>query len=216
MQISELSLRTGVPIGTIKFYLREKLLATGTVISATRAEYSEAHVDRLNLLRVLLGVGGLSVSRARQVLAALDAPPVSIHEVLQATHAALGPHVAVEERQQQHARDLVRRWGWSVLAGGSAIDQLAAAVGALETAGFPELDVVMDRYALAMRELAAADVAGVPNECPTAAVRYLVIGTVLLEPLIAALRRLAQEDAAAQRPRSTAAERHSTEDRGVS
>ncbi|MGI8645472.1 MAG: MerR family transcriptional regulator, partial [Nocardioides sp.] len=42
--MAELSSRSGVPVPTIKFYLREGILASGEVTSATRAHYSEGHV----------------------------------------------------------------------------------------------------------------------------------------------------------------------------
>ncbi len=57
MRISELSRTTGVPIATIKFYLREHLLPEGTRTSATQAQYGEEHVSRLRLVRALIGPG---------------------------------------------------------------------------------------------------------------------------------------------------------------
>ena len=51
MRISELSSQTGVPVATIKFYLREKLLQEGIRTSATQAQYNESHVARLRLIR---------------------------------------------------------------------------------------------------------------------------------------------------------------------
>jgi hypothetical protein len=42
-------------------------------------------------------------------------------------------------------------------------------------------------------------VAGVPTHTPEAAVRHVVLGTVLAEPLLLALRRLAQEVASQER-----------------
>src|SRR6478752_3439492 len=49
MQLKELSERTGVSPASIKFYLREGLLPAGRPVHATRAEYSDQHVSRLEL-----------------------------------------------------------------------------------------------------------------------------------------------------------------------
>ena len=46
MRISQLSAQTGIPVATIKFYLRENLLHDGARTSATQAQYDESHVAR--------------------------------------------------------------------------------------------------------------------------------------------------------------------------
>ena len=50
----------------------------------------------------------------------------------------------------------------------------------------------MDRYADQMAGVAEVDVRSVPAE-PRAAVRHVVLGTVLVDPVLIALRRLAQQ-----------------------
>ncbi|MFY9714733.1 MAG: MerR family transcriptional regulator, partial [Microbacterium sp.] len=50
-----------------------------------------------------------------------------------------------------------------------------------------------------IRRIADAEVAGVPTESAEAAVRYVVLGSVLVEPLLLALRRVAQQVASAER-----------------
>ena len=57
----------------------------------------------------------------------------------------------------------------------------------------------MDTYADAMMQVAQAEIDGLPTETPGAAVRYVVLGTVLVEPVLLALRRLAQREASAAR-----------------
>ncbi len=51
MRISELVARSGVPLATVKYYLREGLLMPGETTSATQARYDEQHVRRLALVR---------------------------------------------------------------------------------------------------------------------------------------------------------------------
>jgi len=62
LRISQLSAQTSVPVATVKFYLREKLLHDGVRTSATQAQYDESHVARIRLIRALMGPGGLSVA----------------------------------------------------------------------------------------------------------------------------------------------------------
>jgi hypothetical protein len=50
-----------------------------------------------------------------------------------------------------------------------------------------------------MHDVADAEIAGVPLESVDAAVQYVVLGTVLIEPLLLALRRLAQQDSSWRR-----------------
>ena len=56
MELRELSARSGVPVPTIKYYLREGLLTSGTDRPGTRADYDVAHLRRLGLIRLLVEV----------------------------------------------------------------------------------------------------------------------------------------------------------------
>ena len=58
---------------------------------------------------------------------------------------------------------------------------------------------MLDRYAEQMFSLASDEVASVPSSSPAEAVRYVILGTVLIEPVLLALRRLAQQEASARR-----------------
>jgi DNA-binding transcriptional MerR regulator len=169
MRISELASQTGVPIATIKFYLREKLMPEGIRTSATQAQYDESHVARLRLIRALLCPAGLSVAAAQQVILAIEEPPESLYELLGIAAAAVaGPNVD-------------------------------AALQALEAAGFELPEGALDVYLDHMRQIAQFEIDNLPTDSPTAAVRYVVLGTVLIEPLILALRRQAEQEASARR-----------------
>jgi DNA-binding transcriptional MerR regulator len=169
MRISELSSQTGVPVATIKFYLRENLLHAGVLTAATQAQYDESHVARLRLIRALLGPGGLSIATAHRVIQAIDEPPESLHELLGVAATAVA---------------------------GPSLDD---ALRALDEAGFELPTGALDVYMDHMRQIAEFEIDNVPTDSPTAAVRYVVLGTVLVEPLILALRRLADQEASARR-----------------
>ncbi len=199
MRISELARRGGVPVGTVKYYLREGLLPAGEPTSATQAQYGEDHVARLRLIRALVGTGGLSIATARSVLAAVDDPALSPHDMIGAALSAL-PTLAENERPDlSPAQAHLRRWGWQVHEESPAVSVLAQGLLALQAAGFATPDQLLDRYARAAHELGEQDVAEVPMDSPAEAVRFAVIGTLLLEPVLLALRRLAQEDVSARR-----------------
>lgn len=199
MRISELSRRAGVPVGTIKYYLREGLVPPGELTSATQARYGEPHVRRLELIRVLIGVGGLSIASTKAVLAAIDDPPASGHDLLGTAHSVIGPTPAASDTALDRARKLVTAWGWTGVDDAPALTQLAAALDGIEAAGLNLDDDVLARYATSMAQVAELDVAGVPIGSPADAVRFVVAGTVLFEPMLLAMRKLAQWDASARR-----------------
>jgi len=198
MRISELSARTGVPVATIKYYLRERLLPEGVRSAPTQATYDERHVERLRVVRALIE-SGVSVAETRRVLDALDDPPASPHDLLGAAHAAVLP-AAEADLDVSAAERLVEGLGWHA---GMCDDQVLAGVAralqGLDRAGFEVPDAVMSVYLDAIGRLARAEIAGVPTESPEAAVRYVVLGSVLVEPLLLALRRVAEQIASAER-----------------
>src|SRR5690625_4892883 len=77
MKISELSAATEVPVGTIKYYLREGLLHPGERTSRTTARYDHGHVERFRLARALTEAGGLGIAQIKRVIDVIDAdaPP---------------------------------------------------------------------------------------------------------------------------------------------
>jgi DNA-binding transcriptional MerR regulator len=169
VRISALSAQTGIPVATIKFYLRENLLHEGVRTAATQAQYDESHVARLRLIRALLGPGGLSIAAAHRVIGAIEEPPESLHELLEvAATAVAGPN-------------------------------LEDALHALDEAGFELPEGALEMYTDHIRQIAQFEIDNVPTDSPTAAVRYVVLGTVLMEPLILALRRQAEEEVSARR-----------------
>ena len=199
MRISELARESGVPVATVKYYLREGLLHGGELTSVTQARYDDTHVARLRLVRSLLGPGGLTVTTARAVLAALDDPPADSRDLLGvAAHAVRRP---VEVRPHPEVHALMERWGWSVRERDCLDHQvLADALEALNAAAFESPPGVLDAYAAAMDDVARAELDHLPTGSRDAAVRYVVLGVVLNEPVLLAMRRLAEQAAAEALP----------------
>lgn len=198
MRISELSAQAGVTVPTIKYYLREGLLPEGERSGPTQAAYGDAHVRRLRVIRALLD-SGVSIAETRRVVAALEDPPAEAHELLGTAHAAVTPP-GDDELDLADAERLVAGLGWKPgLCSDAVLHAVARALQTLERAGFAVPDDVMPVYLASVRQIAEAEIAGVPTESVDAAVSYVVLGSVLVEPLLLALRRVAQQVASAER-----------------
>jgi DNA-binding transcriptional MerR regulator len=204
MRIGELARQAGVSVATIKYYIREGMLPAGERIGPNQVRYAESHVRRLKLIRAMLEVGGMSIAQARDVLIEVDAPHGSVHGMLGVAQAAVSRSTAVTDGDEHwrsaevEVADLVQRHGWAVKAdksnpGWSMLVQIVATYHAL---GQGELLGLLDRYADAAAELADAELEVVAH-LPTTdgKIEGVVLGTVLGDAAMAALRRIAQEDA---------------------
>jgi DNA-binding transcriptional MerR regulator len=197
VRISELAEQTGVPLATIKFYLREGLLMPGIRVAATRAEYGAEHVRRVGIARALTETVGLSVQSAREIFRLIDAPTDDLFDTLGRAIAALPPSVE-EAADYPRARAVLEKLGQIYDPRFAAVAQLERALTAAEAAGIPLDDERLAVYGPHIRAIAEYDVAQVPPD-PARAVEYAVLGTALYEPVLLALRRLAHQDASARR-----------------
>lgn len=201
MRISELSRRSGVPITTIKHYLREGLLPPGRPTSATQAEYGEPHVRRLRLIRALIGVRGLSVSTTREVLSAVSEHEADTHQVL---GLVLGARPATDTDSSggntTDADALLAEMGWEVSEGAPAKAVVAETLETLRSLGMDYDWRSLIPYAALAERTAALDLDQLDAGAdPLEQAERAVLLTVLLEPALLALRRLAQEDESAKR-----------------
>lgn len=200
MWMAELSSRSGVPIATVKYYLREGLLPPGESTGATRAAYSDEHVRRLRLVRALSDVGGLRLADVRRVLAAVDDEDTTLHDVLGVAQAALSPvGPAPTRRSVDRVAALVRRRRWRVAPDGANAAALARALDAMDDVDDGLPDEALDGYAGVVADLAAVEVPTIDASSAETAVRQTVVRTVLVEPVLLALRRMAHEDVSGRR-----------------
>lgn len=202
MRISELSQRTGVSVATLKYYLREGLVPAGAPLSATRADYGESHVERVRLVRSLIDVAGLSIERVREVVQALSDPPTSRHGLLGIAHAVLRSSSAgvtvTDARVRQVSEGLIDGLGWRIGDDSVARAQLGAALARAGADGLEiseETFAVYARAALLMADQDVRDELGVRSA--SEALRYVILGNVLSDPVVIGLRRLAQEHVSA-------------------
>ncbi|MBL1113331.1 MerR family transcriptional regulator [Streptomyces sp. 110] len=210
MRLAELSERSGVPTATIKYYLRERLLPPGERITATQAEYGEEHLRRLRLVRSLIQVGRMPVATAREVLAAAEDESLSQNTRMGAAIWAL-PHGPEPDEDDPHAAraraqvdTVLGRMGWSYgqeLGDTSpAYRMLVAAVASLDRLGYPHDTEHLLVHARLAGELAVADLDLVETyDTPPERVEAVVALTVLYEPVLLSLRRLAQTEESGRR-----------------
>ncbi|BBC32400.1 hypothetical protein SGFS_036940 [Streptomyces graminofaciens] len=202
MRISELSRRSGVPTATIKYYLREGLLPPGRPTAATQAEYDEHHVRRLRLIRALIGVRGLSVSAARNVLDAMSEGETDTHSMLGlvfglSTSAKPGEEPGEPEScapGDSEAGALLTEMGWSTTEHNPARHVIDETLQTLRSLGVDYDWRSLVPYARLAEQTAALDLDQLQAPLdPIEKAERAVLLTFLLEPALLALRRLAQE-----------------------
>jgi len=193
MWMAELSSRTGLPVPTIKYYLREGLLHAGEATGITRAKYDESHIRRLKLIRALTDVAGLRLETVRQVLDDLEQAE-DWHSAVGSAHTRLSvgtPDATSTSLARVDA--LLERSDWSLPRSSPHRSELAAALDTLDGLGHAADDALLDTYAVAMAEAASHEVANLPDD-PESAAESAVVGTLLLEPVLLTIRRIAQEN----------------------
>ena len=202
MRISELVSRSGVPLATIKYYIREGLLMPGETTSATQARYGEQHLRRLNLIRALTDVAGLPLQKAGVVIGLIEHPESNLFDTLGKAVAALPPYSDAESSDVEdypRAKAALEKIGQLYDPSYAAVAQLERALAAAESVGLAMSDDRLRGYASHIMEIAEIDLDEVPTGTVQDAVEYSVLGTALYEPIIVAMRRLAHQDLAARR-----------------
>lgn len=198
MRIGELSAQTGVPVPTIKYYVREGLLSGGERISHNQVSYDEEHVRRLRLVRAMVETGSLPIAKVREVLAEVDDPKHDLDRRLGVVSRALSQNrQPLEEPDPELLREalaVAERSGWTrVSPKNFHVRTLADVLGRLRTVGMEAVIEHADDYARAAQLVAETDIellTAVPD--PDEMLETMIVGTVLGDALFAALRRIAQ------------------------
>src|SRR5262249_46037474 len=112
---------------------------------------------------------------------------------------ARDPHAepATVARAEALLRAIVEQRGWDVDPGSPVWEAAARACAVILNAWPDALDEArIERYAAFAEQVAAFELPEEwnPTLAPSEALRYVVLGTILFEPLILALRRLAHVD----------------------
>src|SRR5262249_21311932 len=131
-KVSELSERTGVPLPTIKFYIREGILPPGRRTAKNQADYTEEHVERLLLVRALRDDAGLPIATIASAMKAADSRRDEF--VGAAIDALQRPYpIEIDETTPEFQRamtdvlGLVRKSGWDLDRSNIAVRDVARA-----------------------------------------------------------------------------------------
>ena len=206
MRISELSETSGVPVPTIKFYLREGLLHAGEKITPRLSEYDETHRKRLGLLRILREVGDVPVDRLGLLVGTTQSRHSSVHEMLAAASDALAPQPAPPGPERSAVREvadgLIAQAGWDNVHPDSVDrDNLASVLEAIvryETHGSDPSGLMP--YVRAADEIARSDIWHLDtSKDRLELLEEMVVGQVVFGRLLTILRRLGEEHHSAER-----------------
>lgn len=206
MKISELSKQTGVPVASIKYFLRQGLLPAGRATAATLAEYGEEHAQRLRLVKALTTLGGLSIAATRDVLGAVDqadssegalgavsyALPVPV-----AAQRAAGPEeeAGADATAGAEVAELLAALDWQAPGTSPHVKGLTAALKELRRLDAQYAPGELAAYARLAESVARLDLErAVGLDDPVALAERAVIVFAICAPVFELLRRLAQED----------------------
>jgi DNA-binding transcriptional MerR regulator len=209
MRIKELSHLTGVSVPTIKYYLREGLLPAGELTSPNQASYDDAHVRRLRLIRALVDVGGLAIATVRDVLASADAPDETVSRILFTAQESISaepnlPHDEAWEAAEQTVAELVERRGWQAKPTSRAWRTVVAVLVSARQLEHGVWTTKLDTYAEACEQIAEADIDYIHGITDMdSMLEGVVVGTVLGDTLVTALRRLAHQSESTRRLTTT-------------
>jgi DNA-binding transcriptional MerR regulator len=198
VRISELARQSGLPVATIKFYLREGLLPPGAPISRTQAEYSDAHLERLRLIRALRDIADLPVATVGTVLAAVDDEEVPLLDLLGITQTAVagskGSPGSASDAGEELAIQLLTDLDWTLTEDSPLVDSLGRVLDVLQGEGEPVDAESLRPWADAAKAVAEVEMDHIPVEAPRAEAAHTVaVGTVIYGELLAQLRLAAQE-----------------------
>jgi DNA-binding transcriptional MerR regulator len=210
MRMSELSEKSGVAIPTIKFYQREELLHSGEFSSPNQASYDDTHVERLRLVRALIDIGGLPITGARAVLAAIDNTAMPLDWAFGVAQRAIPgvippaqPAVDGPDAESRGGAELARALendGIHVHPDNPGLPVAARVLDSFVLLGHDELLDLVPSYLRAARIVAVADLDAVGRSQGRADMaETVVVGTVLGDSLFAGLRRIAQENVSHER-----------------
>lgn len=170
MLLGELVAASGVSAASIKYYRREGLLPAGERVTATRQDYGQRHLERLDLIQVLREVAGASITQIARLTAILDDPERTLLDALAAAQELSlgvadqdGPDPGEPPAEHPSIAPLLEELGWPDADSSPrrALDEL---LRSLDTWGAPTSLPLLRRYAEPMAEIARADVAWMQDQ----------------------------------------------------
>lgn len=202
MQLKELSRRSGVSAASIKYYLREDLLPAGQSKHPTLAEYSDAHLVRLELITALRQVVGLSIGQIKTLASAIDDPEVDFLDLLGRTQSLVLGYDLSETGEHPLTTAVVHNKDWPDVTS-DARNALNAHLSRMEKLGISVSQDVVAGYADAVDRVALQDVGYVADgDSRDSAVRTVAVGVHQYSRLLVRMLTLAQTSASIRKYQS--------------
>jgi len=129
LKISELAEAAGVPVATVRHYLREGLLPEGRKTSRNMAYYPAEMVDRIRLIKLLQEERFMPLKVIRELLERQGGDPQAVRALLAESDREIDRALA-GERERTSAADVAERFAVPV----EVLDRLAE-IGILSPAG---------------------------------------------------------------------------------
>jgi len=170
------------------------MLTPGDSALPRRAEYDESHLSRLRLIHALTGPARLSLAQVKAILHIVDAPDGDITDRLARATTVLAGKDEIEMATASYprAQRVAPLLGEDYRAQPPAIAPLEDALVAVENAGLRTDPRQLAVYGEHMMAIARSEIDATPED-PAEAVVYSVLGTVVYEPVLTAIRRLAHQ-----------------------
>jgi len=199
VRMAELSEASGVPIPTIRYYVREGLMPPGEHTSPNQARYDDTHVRRLKLVRALLEIGGLSVAEVRNVAQAIDSQASTL-DILDVAHTSLiTPKSDVDDETRKWALTMLQQAAkqvdWVIEPDDKSTESIIGLLCTLQAIGHGGLLDELEGYVRLVAQVAQLDIAALRNlKTAESIVESAVVGTVLGDALLSSLRKLGQQN----------------------
>lgn len=200
MTIEELAGRTGVGIATLRHYVRLGLVPAGD--GADGEDFPAGHVERVRLVHALHELAHLPLTETHRILALVERPPQERIAVVAEAHRTLldvdsarstdRPSAAVTPFHDE-VRGLLGDLGWEHC--DDLVDRLAHQLREAAVLDPGALAPMVRDWAKGMEQVARTDVAAM-NHAPETAVKHIVAGTLVSDPILLTLRRMAQRELA--------------------
>ena len=116
-----------------------------------------------------------------------------VAQAVSTAHRALSAPPVAGAPPPERALAAMVTLGWRVNPESASLRELESALAALDAVQLAPGEATLRTYAEAALSVARADVTSMPGGSPAETVRHVVIGTVMYEPVLIALRRLAQQ-----------------------
>jgi DNA-binding transcriptional MerR regulator len=206
MLVSELAERADVPLATVKYYLREGLLAPGETTGPRRAEYDASHLRRLRILRALREVGGAPVSALQVIIDAVEDDSRPEHDLVCEISDALSPPLPVDGPDQvagPQVNAAIDGVGWSGVRTDAAARLRLAELVQLVSEELLTVDAeILGYYAHLADQLCRTEIALIDKtKGRQGTLEDMVVGEAVFGDILTLFRRLGHEHYHEQRRR---------------